>query len=57
MAKMGNAGGRFAGKAIVALILVAVLVVGNLALYQNADLITMFLCGAGYTENSKEASE
>lgn len=55
MAKMGNAGGRFAGKAIVALILVAVLVVGNLALYQNADLITMFLCGAGYTENSKEA--
>ena len=40
---------------IIASILIVALLVGNLALYQNADLITMFLCGAGYTENSEEA--
>ena len=55
MAKRRKRGGVTAGKAITAFILAVVLVVGNLALYQNADLITMFLCGAGYTENSEEA--
>ena len=44
-----------AKRIISASILIVALLVGNVALYQNADLITMFLCGAGYTENSEQA--
>ena len=55
MAKRRNRGGSSAGRVITALILLVVLLVGNLALYQNADLITMYLCGSGYAENSEEA--
>ena len=43
------------GKVFTAIILLVVLVVGNLALYQNADLVTMYLCGSGYNEDSEEA--
>ena len=40
---------------IIASVLLVALVVGNVLLHQNADLVTMFLCGTGYTENSEEA--
>ena len=55
MARRRKRGSVTAGKVITALILLVALVVGNFACYQNADLITMFLCGAGYTEDSEEA--
>ena len=55
MAKRRKRGGVTGGKVITAIILLIVLVVGNLALYQNADLVTMYLCGAGYNEDSEEA--
>ena len=40
---------------IIASVLLVTLIVGNVLLHQNADLVTMFLCGTGYTENSEEA--
>ncbi len=40
---------------IIASVLLVALVVGNVLLHQNADLVTMFLCGTGYKENSQEA--
>ena len=55
MAKRRKSGGNYAGRAVTAIVLLIALVIGNLALYQNADLITMYLCGAGYTEDSEEA--
>ena len=55
MAKRRKRGGVSAGKVITAIILLVALVIGNLALYQNSELVTMFLCGTGYKENSEEA--
>ena len=42
-------------KAGVSVALVAGLVVGNSALYTNKGVITQFLCGGGYTDNSESS--
>lgn len=42
-------------RVLVSVLLIFVLLLGNLALYGNANLITNFLCGAGYTEDTEEA--
>ena len=44
-----------AKRIIIASILIVALLVSNTALYMFADIVTMFLCGSGYTENSQEA--
>ena len=53
--KKGGKGGVFLVKLLVSLILICGLFVGNYACYLNANLITNFLCGQGYTEDSEEA--
>ena len=40
---------------LISILLIFALLIGNLACYANANLITNFLCGAGYTEDSEEA--
>ena len=40
---------------LISIVLIFALLIGNLACYANANLITTFLCGAGYTEDSEEA--
>ncbi len=40
---------------IVALVLAVVLIAGNVACYMFSDIITMYLCGFGFTDDSEEA--
>ena len=40
---------------IIALVLAAALIAGNVACYLNSSLITQFLCGSGYRDDSEEA--
>lgn len=42
-------------RVLISVLLIFALLIGNLALYANANLITTYLCGAGYTEDSEEA--
>ena len=53
--KKKGKGGVLAAKLVVSLVLVGGLLAGNYACYLNGSLITNFLCGYGYTENSEEA--
>ena len=55
MAKRRKRGGFSAGKVITAIILLVVLIGGNYALYSFSDLVTMYLCGSGFKEDSEEA--
>ena len=40
---------------IIALLIIVALGIGNVAVYMNSGVITSFLCGHGFSENSEEA--
>ena len=40
---------------IIALVLAVVIIAGNVACYMFSDIITMYLCGFGFNEDSEEA--
>ena len=44
-----------AKRIIIASILIVALLAGNIACYMNSGLITQFLCGSGYEDDSEEA--
>ena len=52
---MANKGVLCIVRLLISAVLIFTLLIGNLACYANANLITTFLCGAGYTEDSEEA--
>ncbi|MBO5363205.1 MAG: glycoside hydrolase family 3 C-terminal domain-containing protein, partial [Clostridia bacterium] len=55
MAKKKKKGGLGIVKFLVSTVLLGALLIGNYACYRNGNLITNYLCGYGFTENSEEA--